>query len=142
MEKRESKIVFDRLEPAQQDQEAADQMRLLTDEQIEAGGLRPVRAWVRTHASADALRQKRQRNRDQEEKGWKQCNVKAREEDHDLLRGIAQASREGDVVDVLRELLEQLSPGSVRKPDPVESKLLMLVRTPSFRGRLIRWLSR
>lgn len=140
MADREQHSLFDRLEDATADQSVADEARVLDDEQLEAGGMRPIRSWVRTRASSNALRQRRKRQRD-EQGGVKQVNVTARAEDHETFRALAEASRQdGDLVQALRTLLEQLDPDSVRDLDPADRQILKVAHSPSLRGRLIRFL--
>lgn len=141
MADREQHSLFDRLEDATADQSVADEARVLDDEQLEAGGMRPIRSWVRTRASSNALRQRRKRQRD-EQVGVKQVNVTARAEDHEVIRTLADASRQdGDLVKALRTLLEQLDPDSVRDLDPADRRLLQAARSPGLRARLIRILA-
>lgn len=141
MAKRDQHSLFDRLEDAQSDQAAADEARCLDDQQLEAGGMRPIRAWVRTHTSGNALRQRRKRERDRSA-GVSQLNVPAREEDHEVLRHLASASREGDLVQALRLILADLDPGSVSDLDAADRRVLQVARSPGLRGRLVRMLTR
>lgn len=143
MADREQQALFDRLEDAQADQAAADESRCLDDDQLERGGMRPIRAWVRTHASSNALRQRRKRERDQAT-GIVQCNVPARQEHHEVLRGLAAASRDGDLIEALRAILADLDPGSLPESDlaPADRRVLVAARSPGLRGRLIRLLTR
>lgn len=136
---REQHTLFDRIEDATADQAVADEEKCLDDGQLEAGGMRPVRAWVRTRASANALRQRRKRERD-EQVGVRQCNVQAAEEHHQVLRDLATASRDGDLVEALRLILADLDPGSVSDLAPTDRRILRVARSPGLRGRLIRFL--
>lgn len=68
----------------------------LTDDQLEAGGLVEVRAWVRSKASANALRQKRKREK-QAEEGRSQVNVVVPEECKEPLKELAAALAAGQI---------------------------------------------
>ena len=141
MAERENHSLFDRIEDARDDQAAADETRCLDDQQLEAGGMRPIRAWVRTRASGSALRMRRKREREQEA-GIKQFNAPAPEKDHEMLRGLISASRGGDMVEALRVILADLDPGSVSDLDPADRHVLRVARSPGLRGRLVRLLTR
>lgn len=140
MTEKTQRPLFEMVEDAEADQAVADEKRVLGDEELHAGGLRPVRSWVRTKASRNALRQRRMRERE-EAQGIKQVTVKTKPEYHDAVKQLAQVSREGDLVQALRTLLEQLDPDSVRDLDPADRRLLQAARVPGLRARLIRMLA-
>lgn len=68
--------LFDHLEDAERAQGVADPAAVLTDDQLEEGGLRQVRAFVRTRASRNALRVQKHREKAAAE-GLGQVNVVA-----------------------------------------------------------------
>ena len=136
---REQHTLFDRIEDATADQAVADEEKCLDDGQLEAGGMRPVRAWVRTRASSNALRQRRKRERDEQE-GQRQVNLVADQDDHDRLKSLAAASRDGNLVATLRQILADLDPGSLSDLAPADRRILQVARSPGLRGRLIRFL--
>lgn len=68
----------------------------LTDEQLETGGLVAVTAWVRSKASANALRQARKKKK-QAEEGRAQVNVVVPEECKEPLKELAAALASGQI---------------------------------------------
>lgn len=77
----------------------------LTDDQLEAGGLVEVRAWVRSKASANALRQQRKREK-QAEEGRSQVNVVVPDECKEPLKELAAALAAGQIdADDVRALI-------------------------------------
>lgn len=70
----------------------------LSDEQLEGGGLKPVKAWVRTKQAGNAARTKRYKER-KEELGVKQLNLQAPQETHEALREIAARTRSGETLE-------------------------------------------
>lgn len=94
------------IEDAEQGQ-PIDVETALSDDQLEEGGLKPVRAWVRTKQAGNAARTKRYKDR-KEELGVKQLNLQAPQETHDVLRQIAARTRAGEP---LSSVLEELTGG-------------------------------
>ncbi len=91
------------IEDAEQGQ-PIDVEKALSDDQLEDGGLKPVRAWVRTKQAGNAARTKRYKER-KEELGVKQLNLQAPQETHEVLREIAARTRSGEPLSsVLQEL--------------------------------------
>ena len=77
-----------------------DPDRVLSDDELQAGGLQPVKAYVRTKASKAADRQKRWREKKSAE-GLKQTNVQVPEEHQDTIKEIARRLREGEPVEAV-----------------------------------------
>jgi hypothetical protein len=91
------------IEDAEQGQ-PIDVETALSDDQLEEGGLKPVKAWVRTKQAGNAARTKRYKERKQE-LGVKQLNLQAPQETHEALREIAARTRAGEPLErVLRDL--------------------------------------
>lgn len=92
------KAMADRFENIEDAQAGAWDMShdVLTDDQLEAGGLVEVRAWVRSKASANALRQQRKREK-QAEAGRAQVNVVVPEECKEPLKELAAALASGQI---------------------------------------------
>lgn len=114
--------LFDHLEDAERAQGVADPAAVLTDDQLEEGGLRQVRAFVRTRASKNALRVQKHREKVAAE-GLGQVNVVAPEAARDALRAIAKRTAGGEPLEaVLRDLAglqrPQAVPGSAPAPAP------------------------
>ncbi|MGC2854181.1 hypothetical protein ACM64Y_01810 [Novispirillum sp. DQ9] len=86
---------FENIEDAQAGAWDMDR-EVLTDDQLEAGGLVEVRAWVRTKASGNALRQQRKRDKMAEE-GRAQVNVVVPEECKEPLKELAAALAAGQI---------------------------------------------
>lgn len=82
------------IEDAEQGQ-PIDVETALSDDQLEEGGLKPVKAWVRTKQAGNAARTKRYKERKQE-LGVKQLNLQAPQETHEALREIAARTRAGE----------------------------------------------
>jgi len=72
----------------------------LTDDQLTEGGLKPVKAWVRTKQAGNAARTKRYKER-KEELGVKQLNLQAPQETHEALREIAARTRAGESLSIV-----------------------------------------
>jgi hypothetical protein len=148
--------LFDHLEDAERAQGVADPAAVLTDDQLEAGGLRQVRAFVRTRASKNALRVQKHREKAAAE-GLGQVNVVAPDEARDVLRAIAKRTAGGEALEaVLRDLAglqrPQAVPGSAPAPkvdtSPSPAKLpgadalvVAAAHAPGLRGWLIRRLA-
>lgn len=93
-----AKEPFETIEEAEKDQAVAVKEQCLTDQELEEGGLRPVRTWARTTASKNALRIKKH-NEKLEEQGIKQLNMKAPIAQHEALKAITAALVEGKSID-------------------------------------------
>ena len=150
--------MFDHLEDAERAQGVADPAAVLTDDQLEEGGLRQVRAFVRTRASRNALRVQKHREKAAAE-GLGQVNVVAPEAARDALKAIAKRTAGGEPLEaVLRDLAglqrPHAVPGSAPAPkvdtSPAQrpSKLpeadalvVAAAHAPGLRGWLIRRLA-
>ena len=110
--------LFDHLEDAERAQGVADPAAVLTDDQLEEGGLRQVRAFVRTRASRNALRVQKHREKAAAE-GLGQVNVVAPEAARDALKAIAKRTAGGEPLEaVLRDLAGLQRPQAVPGPAP------------------------
>jgi hypothetical protein len=138
-----------------------DADRVISDDELRAGGLAPVRAYVRTKAGKSAERQKRYRDK-QESEGFKQTNVQVPEEHQETIRELARKLREGEPLEVAvpkpkpkPEQVEAEKPAP-EKPDKEETarpgagqgtlteadqKLLAVAKGAGFRSRLVRLLA-
>lgn len=144
----------DYIEDAEQGQ-PLDVEQALTDQELEAGGLKPVKAWVRTKQAGNAVRTKRYKER-QAAEGVKQVNVQAPQETHEALKAIAARTKAGESLgDVLSDLAGQSAgsgsrplpppaPVTIEVPAPLSPVLAAVERTLAaggLRARLIRLLS-
>lgn len=123
----------------------ADPEKVLDDEQLRDGGLAPVRAWVRTKASKNALRAKRSREKAEKGEGGaarKQVSLLAPpdEQSRAVLREIGKRMVAGEIsADDLHAL------GKSPKTEDDEEALigrraLGLIKSGGFRGRILRHL--
>lgn len=71
-----------------------NQKEVLSDEQLSASGLTKINAFVRSKASANALRVKRHKEK-AEKLGLKQINVWAPISVHDVIKQVAERTKEG-----------------------------------------------
>lgn len=105
-----------------------DTDKALSDDELKAGGLREVAAWVRTKQSKNALRLKRHWEK-QAAAGVKQLNLPAPAEMHAPLKAMVKAAREGRdwraavLSDEARQVVQALERGG-------------------WKARLLRWLAR
>lgn len=130
--------LFDHLEDAERAQGVADPAAVLTDDQLEAGGLRQVRAFVRTKASKNALRVQKHREKAAAE-GLGQVNVVAPEAARKALKTIAKRTSGGEPLEaVLRDLAGLQSPQAVPEADAL---VVAAAHAPGLRGWLIRRLA-
>lgn len=90
--------IYDLFEDAENAKSVENPQNMLTDEQLEAGGLQQVRAFVRTKASKNALRVAKAKAK-KEEVGIKQLNIQAHESAHEALRALAKATASGDSIE-------------------------------------------
>lgn len=109
----------------------ADPERVLDDEQLHQGGLRPVVAWVRTKASKNALRVKKARDKRALD-GVRQVNVQAPESVHATLKEIATRTAGGEALEVVL--------GGLVGQSPADAQLLQVAHSDTWRGWLIRHL--
>lgn len=151
--------LFDHLEDAERAQGVADPAAVLTDDQLEAGGLRQVRAFVRTRASKNALRVQKHREKAAAD-GLGQVNVVAPEAARDALKAIAKRTAGGEPLEaVLRDLAglqrPHAVPGSAPAPKvdtspaperpsklpEADAMVVAAAHAPGLRGWLIRRLA-
>ena len=102
-----------------------DPDRVISDEELRAGGLAPVKAYVRTKAGKSAERQQRYRQ-NKEAQGFKQTNVQVPEDQQTTIREIARKMREGEDTGTAlsafdRKVLE------VARAEGLRSRLLKLI---------------
>lgn len=140
------------IEDAENDQSMADPAKTLTDEQLEDGGLRQVKAFVRTRASKNALRVAKSKEA-KAEKGIKQVNVQAPEQVHTALKEIARRTTAGEsIAEAIAHAVPELAPKPVEAPvappvapsvvdDQPTQKLLEAVKKPGFRSWMIKKLA-
>lgn len=103
----------------------ADPDKVLTDERLAAGGLVKVNAFMRSKASANALRVKRHRDR-KEAEGVKQINVQATEEAREVIKEIAKRTATGEELEsVLAQIVSEAgislptaAPEATKTPQP------------------------
>jgi hypothetical protein len=117
------------IETAEADQAACDSASVLTDEQLEDGGLRQIKAFVRTNASKNALRVAKAKEL-KAEQGIKQLNVQAPKELHDVLKEIARLTTAGEsLTDAITHAVPALSPlAYIVRPLPPRRLLTLLYR--------------
>lgn len=101
---------------------------VLTDEQLAAGGLVKVNAFMRSKASANALRVQKHREK-KEAEGVKQINVQASEEARQAIKAIADRTKAGEELsNVLASLagapaaIPEAAP-QTKTPDPKAERL-------------------
>lgn len=106
----------------------ADPETVLTDEQLAAGGLVKVNAFMRSKASANALRVQKHREK-KEAEGVKQINVQANEEARQAIKAIAERTKAGEQLsNVLASLagnpaeIPEAAP-QTKTPDPKAERL-------------------
>lgn len=138
------------IEDAENDQAMADPAKTLTDEQLEDGGLRQVKAFVRTRASKNALRVAKSKEV-RAEQGIKQVNVQAPEQVHTALKEIARRTTAGEsIAEAIAHAVPELAPKPVEAPlapsapvidDQPTQKLLEAVKKPGFRSWMIKKLA-
>jgi hypothetical protein len=117
----------------------------LDDDRLARGGVVPVKAYLRTKASAEALRQRRKRER-QAAKGTKQVAVAAPADDasRDAIKVFAAAMRDS-VLDprTVRRLVEA-DPAFVQQAITLEPVMVMrlgeVLRHGGIRARMVRGL--
>jgi hypothetical protein len=147
--------LFDDLDDAENAQKAVDAAKVLSDEQLEEGGLRQVRAFVRTRASKNALRVAKHREKAEAE-GLQQVNVVAPVEIRDALKEIAKRTASGEpLAVVLRDLAGIQAPSAptpelatqrpAPKPAPelpqADALVIAAAHAPGVKGWLIRRLA-
>ncbi len=92
--------LFDYIEDAEAGSTVVDVKKPLTDDQLEKGGLSQVRAFVRTKASANALRVKKYREK-AAESGLQQLNVTVPAEAKDVIKDLAKRASQGEDLTLL-----------------------------------------
>jgi len=136
--------LFDFYEDAEKAQAVCDPSAVLTDDQLQAGGLRPVKAFVRTRVSRNAMRVKKHREKAAQE-GLEQVNVVAPPDAREVVKLIAKRTAAGEPLEaVLLDLTK--SPAPVRKVDTpalasTDAALISAAHRPGLRGWLIRRLA-
>jgi hypothetical protein len=135
------------IEDAEKDQVMADPEKILTDDELEDGGLRPIKAFVRTRASKNALRVAKSKEA-KAEQGIKQVNVQAPEPVHSVLKEIAKLTSAGEsIAEAIAHAVPELAPKPVEAPvspviaDQPTQKLLDAVKKPGFRSWMIKKLA-
>lgn len=126
-----------------------DADKVLTEDDLLAGGLAPVRAYVRTRAGKAATRQQRHREK-LENEGVKQVNIVAPAEAHPVIKALAERLRQGeDVQAVLRDLARdgataapEAKPQPRPKPRPATEAdpVAEVIERGGWRAWLLRWL--
>lgn len=121
----------------------------LTDEQLLAGGLAPVQAFVRTKQGKAALRAQRHKEK-QEALGVRQVNVMAPEEAQEPIKQIAARTKAGEPLEVVLRDLAGVAPQPQAVPaqqpqrpqlSQADRHLLEVVHRGGFKARLIRLLA-
>ena len=128
-------IIHDLFENAENAKSAENPENMLTDEQLEAGGLQQVRAFVRTKASKNALRVAKAKAK-REENGIRQLNIQAHESAHQALRELAKATASGSS---LEQALEQL--GYLQALTAEQKAAVAALKQKTWKGWIIRKLS-
>lgn len=120
---------------------AIDADRALTDADLTAGGLVPIRAYVRTRASKNAARCAQARQRRAED-GIGQINVLAHEDAKEYIRRVAKASCEGRPWPVPPADQADAPPPLTR--EPAEDHALQVgqavLALPGWRRRMVGWM--
>lgn len=126
-----------------------DADRVLTEDDLLAGGFAPVRAYVRTKAGKAATRQRKHREK-LENEGVKQVNILAPAEAHPVIKALAERLRQGeDVQAVLRDLAKDgapaaPAPGAKPQPKPrpatTADPVAQVIERGGWRAWLLRWL--
>jgi len=126
-----------------------DADKVLTEDDLLAGGLAPVRAYVRTRAGKAATRQQRHREK-LENEGVKQVNIVAPAEAHPVIKALAERLRQGeDLQTVLRDLAKggapaAPAPGAKPRPKPkpatTADPVAEVIERGGWRAWLLRWL--
>lgn len=95
-----------------------DAEAILTDDQLERGGLVKVEAFMRTRTSAAAARKAKQRERD-ELAGLRQVNIKTTEETGAALKSIAaEISKGSTLVDAIIKTVPTVTSHDLVTPEP------------------------
>jgi len=122
----------------------ADPETVLTDEQLAAGGLVKVNAFMRSKASANALRVQKHREK-KEAEGVKQINVQANEEARQAIKAIADRTKAGEALsDVLATLAgtAQATPTATPKaetPKPKPERMTSCATMRDREGQSMAW---
>jgi hypothetical protein len=134
-------MIDDYIEDAEKRQTVADPEKVLTDVQLEDGGLRQVKAFVRTTASKNALRVAKSKAV-KAEKGIAQVNVAAPKEVHAALKEIAKLTSAGESLgSAISKAVPTFSESAPveQKPDftDAEAKVVRALKVPGLRSWLI-----
>lgn len=129
-------IIHDLFENAENAKSVENPENMLTDEQLEAGGLQQVRAFVRTKASKNALRVAKAKAK-KEEIGIKQLNIQAHETAHEALRALAKATASGSSIE---QALAQL--GYLQALTGEQKAAVAALKQKSWKSWIIRKLLR
>ena len=127
-----------------------DADKVLTEDDLLAGGLAPVRAYVRTKAGKAATRQQRHREK-LESAGIRQVNIQAPAEAHPVIKALAERLRQGeDLQAVLADLARdgstvapEAKPEPRPKPRPAPTPadpVAEVIERGGWRAWLLRWL--
>lgn len=124
-----------------------DADKVLTEDDLLAGGLTPVRAFVRTRAGKAATRQQKHREK-LESVGIRQVNIQAPAEAHPVIKALAERLREGeDLQAVLRDLAKNGTPAAPTAPAPsakpkpaAVDPVAEVIGRGGWRAWLLRWL--
>lgn len=96
-----------------------DAEAILTDEQLERGGLVKVEAFMRTRTSGAAARKAKQRDRDESD-GLRQVNIKTNDETGIVLKSIAaEIGRGATLVDAIVKAVPSVTSHALVTPAPV-----------------------
>lgn len=120
---------------------------VLSDEQLGAGGLLPVRAWMRTKPSANALRQHRKREK-AEDAGLRQLNVvlPADEPTREAVKALAERLTGGSLsLDDVRALVQVgaapgAALGAVQAPSEASRVGERVLALTGWRRAVVLWL--
>jgi nucleotide-binding universal stress UspA family protein len=142
--------LFDFHEDAERDQKVADPATVLTNDQLEAGGLRQVRAFVRTRASRNALRVQKHREK-AAEGGLQQVNVVAPEAARDAVKEIARRTTAGEPLEAVLLDVAKAPAAPAAAPAPkvdtststseADALVIAAARRSGLRGWMIRKLA-
>lgn len=118
-----------------------DPESVLTDEQLAAGGLVKVNAFMRSKTSANALRVKKHREK-KETEGIKQINVQANEEARQAIKAIADKTKAGEPLSDVLATLAGTTPTANPKaetPEPITAEEKELVQIGKQVKQLTGW---
>lgn len=129
---------------------------MLDDDALRSAGMVPVRAWVRSSASANALRVAKAKARAEAERNVRQLNVTAPTDDasRDALKAVARALCEGTTsVERITAVMAPAAPERVVEVERIVERVVPAPLPPEleacrvalahggWRARAIRWLA-